>query len=88
MKLVLAIVGATLLAGAAGCGDPQFSGAPDVRGLNLADANAELKRDGFRSSVVENDGFFGVVIEENFVVCGQQDTQGKLVPLEVAKHGC
>ncbi|MDX6587418.1 MAG: hypothetical protein QOI31_1891 [Solirubrobacterales bacterium] len=83
-KMMLALVTAVAISG---CGT-DFGGAPDVRGMNLQDANRQLKQAGFNSSVVENDGFFGVVIESNFVVCGQESTQGSLVPLQVAKHGC
>ena len=71
-----------------GCGDPDFAGAPDVRGLNLVDANQQLADKGFSSTIVESDALFGVVIEENFVVCDQEDTRGKLVPVSVAKRGC
>lgn len=86
MKRILLAMAATLLLG--GCGDPDFAGAPDVRGLNLADANQALQQEGFNSTIVENDGLFGVVIEENFVVCDQEDTRGQLVPVRVAKRGC
>lgn len=87
MRAAIALVGASTVL-ATGCGDPNLAGAPDVRGINLRDANAQLQRAGFNSTIVENDGFFGVVMEENFVVCDQQDTKAKLVPLKVAKHGC
>lgn len=70
------------------CGDPDFAGAPDVRGLNLTDANRQLQSEGYNSTIVEDDALLGVVVEENFVVCEQEDTRGKLVPLKVAKRGC
>lgn len=69
-----------------GCGE-DLGGAPDVKGLNLPDAKVRLKQAGF-STTVTSDGLFGVIIEENFTVCEQDTPNGKLVPLEVAKHGC
>jgi hypothetical protein len=85
--LLCAVAAALALAGA-GCGDPDFAGAPDVRGLNLDDADTALEQAGYRSTITDNDGLFGIVIRSNFAVCDQSDTRGKLVPLEVAKHGC
>ena len=84
-KLALGILASLTLSA---CGEPNFSGAPDVRGMNLSDANAQLKKAGYASTVVENDALFGVVVEQNFVVCDQEDTKNKLVPVKVAKHGC
>lgn len=84
MKLGFVAAAAAASLALTACGDPDFAGAPDVRGLNLRDANEQLKRAG----VVENDGVFGVVIEANFVVCDQKDTRGRMVPVKVAKHGC
>lgn len=71
-----------------GCGEPELAGAPDVRGLNLADADIALKRAGFNSTIREDDGVFGVIIRTKFVVCNQHDTEGKIVPIDVAKRGC
>lgn len=87
-KSLVTFASAGALAVSACGGDPNFAGAPDVRGLNLRDANSQLKKAGFSSTVVESDGVFGVVIEENFVVCDQEDTKGRIVPVQVAKHGC
>lgn len=75
---------AVLAAGAVACGDKDFGGAPDVRGLSLPDAKRELKRQGFGASET-SDAAFGVIVPENFTVCDQETPKGKLVPLEVSK---
>lgn len=74
---------ATLLV--AGCGEEDDLGAaPDVRGLSLPSAEQQLKKSGFNADV-SSDGVFGVVIEENWIVCDQSTPVGKLVPLDVSK---
>jgi hypothetical protein len=88
MKRTLVVTTVVAALGLVACGEPNLAGAPDVRGINLHDANTQLEEAGFSSTIIDNDGVFGVVIEENFVVCDQEDTSGKLVPLKVAKHGC
>ncbi len=69
----------------AACGGEDLGGAPDVKGLALPDANAQLEQAGFSSSVT-SDAVLGVVIEDNFTVCEQTKPNGKLVPLEVSKQ--
>ena len=81
----LAIVIATLAL--AGCGGG-IGDAPDVRGINLVDANERLKADGYVSTIVEDDAAFGVIVESSFTVCDQEAPKGKTVPLKVAKRGC
>jgi hypothetical protein len=76
-----------LALGLAGCGSADFAGAPDVRGMNLTDANKMLQDAGYTSTIVQNDTMFGVIIEANFAVCDQESTRGHIVPLRVAKHG-
>lgn len=68
----------------AGCGSADLKGAPDVSGLSLPDAKAQLKAAGFGASVT-SDAMLGVIIEENFTVCKVKEPKGKLVPLEVSK---
>ena len=61
---------------------------PDVRGLNLVDADAILAKHNYTSTIVEKDTAFGVYVRDNFVVCDQKKPKGRIVPLKVAKRGC
>jgi hypothetical protein len=72
----------------AGCGGEDLGNAPDVRGLALPEAKQRLERANYRTSVKAEDALFGVIVEENFTVCDQHEPNGRLVPLDVAKHGC
>lgn len=74
-------VGVLLLSG---CGGDDLGGAPEVTGLSLPSANQKLKAAGFNSDV-SSDALFGVIVEENYIVCDQSEPAGKLVPLEVSK---
>ena len=87
-KTICGLAAITAALGLAACGGPEFAGAPDVRGLNFADANEQLAAAGYTSTVTRNDTMFGVLVEANFAVCEQGDTRGHIVPVEVAKHGC
>jgi beta-lactam-binding protein with PASTA domain len=69
----------------AACGGGPPEGVPDVRGLSLPDAEAQLKKAGYEVSTT-SDATFGVIVEENYTVCSQEDPQGQLVPLEVSKE--
>lgn len=80
-----ALAGATIATIAlAGCGGG-LNGAPDVKGLSLPDAKQQLRQAGYRASVT-SDATFGVIIEQNFTVCGESSPDGKLVPLKVSKQ--
>jgi hypothetical protein len=70
--------------GLAGCGEADLKGAPNVKGLDLPTAKAQLKHAGWRPSVT-SDAMFGVLVEENFTVCDEKTPNGKLVPLKVSK---
>jgi len=61
-----------------------LGGAPDVRGLALPDARAELRRAKFRPSV-KSEGL-GIVVEENWTVCEQDTPNNRLVPIRVSKE--
>ena len=61
----------------------------DVRGLTLPKARKELKKHGsYTADPKSIDTVGGIYIEENFIVCKQDDPKGHLVPLKVAKHDC
>lgn len=81
-----ATVSAILLSLAAGCGAKPAG--PDVRGMSLPDAKAALKKAGVNASVHATDAIFGVLVEDNFVVCDEDAINQHMVRLEVAKHGC
>ena len=57
---------------------------PDVRGLNLEDADKVLKKAGY-GTTTDSDSAFGVIIRENFTVCDQHLPKGHLIPLDVSK---
>lgn len=81
-KTIAALTVAGVLALAAcggGTGD-----APDVRGLSLPAAEKQLKNAGYNTDV-SSDGVFGVVVEENWIVCDQSEPKGQLVPLDVSR---
>jgi hypothetical protein len=59
--------------------------APNVKGLALPEAKAQLEKAGSAASV-KSDAMFGVVIEEKFTVCEEHSPNGKLVPLEVSNQ--
>lgn len=84
MIVLMALIGATSLVA---CGQAYEvpAGVPDVRGLNLPDARAQLKQAKFAPSVT-SDGMFGVVIATKWTVCKQSDPNGRLVPIEVSKE--
>jgi hypothetical protein len=86
MKKYVAMIALTLAF--AGCGGADFAGAPDVRGMNLVDADKMLQDAGYTSTIVQTEAMFGVIVESNFAVCDQDSTRGHIVPLRVAKHGC
>jgi hypothetical protein len=85
---LLALLVALVAAGCGGGDESPPPGVPNVVGLALPDAKAKLKRANYASSEKATDALFGVIIESNFVVCKQSDPNGRMVPLEVAKHGC
>ena len=83
-KIVTAVLAATIAIAASGCGEEDLGGAPEVKGLSLPSAEQKLKAAGFNADV-SSDGLFGVVVEENWVVCEQGSPAGKLVPLDVSR---
>ena len=56
--------------------------------MTLPDAKAALAEAGVTASTHATDAAFGVVVEENFVVCDVEAVNENMVRLEVAKHGC
>lgn len=76
---------AVIVVAFAGCGSENLRGAPNVKGLALPDAKAQLQQAGFSASV-KSDATFGVIIESHFTVCNEHTPVGKLVPLDVSKQ--
>ena len=83
VSLLLALVATSLLTA---CGDEPAG--PDVRGMTLPDAKAELAQAGVQVSAHAEDAAFGILIEENFVVCDIEAINERMVRLDVAKRGC
>jgi major membrane immunogen (membrane-anchored lipoprotein) len=81
--LILALAAASLLTA---CGEDPAG--PDVRGMTLPDAKAALAEAGVEASAHAEDAAFGILIEENFVVCEVEAVNERMVRLEVAKRGC
>ncbi len=79
---LIALIGAAI--GVGGCGEADLGDAPDVRGLSLPSAESQLKKAGYNADV-SSDGAFGVIVEENWVVCEQDTPVGKLVPIDVSR---
>jgi len=70
----------------AGCGD-DLGNSPDTRGMALPQAKVALKRAGY-SVTTTDDGVFGIMVPEHFIVCKQKEINANMVRLDVAKHGC
>jgi hypothetical protein len=85
MRSIAVLSLAAMVLALTSCGEPDLGNAPDVRGLSLPTANKQLKKANF-SSDVTSDGLFGVIVEENWVVCDQASPKGRLVPLEVSRE--
>lgn len=83
VRLTTAVLCAAIALSA--CGDDDLKGAPNVKGLALPEANAQLKKAGYSSSV-KSDAILGVLVESNFTVCKVHSPNGKLVPLDVSKQ--
>lgn len=82
---LLSCLAMLLVMGACGGEDPA---GPDVTGMTLPQAKTALKKAGVTAQVHAKDAMFGVLVEENFVVCGVEPINEHSVRLEVAKHGC
>jgi hypothetical protein len=82
-RLIVGLGAAAVLI--AGCGGPP---GPDVRGMNLADAEKALDGAGVSYSEHATDALLGIIVKSNFVVCSEDKVNDHMVRLEVAKRGC
>jgi hypothetical protein len=82
--LCLAVLAAV---GLAGCSSSEDPAGPDVVGMMLPTAEHTLKKAGVTADV-QSDGLFGVLIEENWVVCKEHAVNAHMVRLEVSKNDC
>lgn len=62
--------------------DSAPAGPPDVIGARLDIGRAELERAGYRASV-SGGGAFGVIVEQNWVICEQEGPDGDVVDIRV-----
>jgi predicted small lipoprotein YifL len=81
LAVVLAILALTA------CGHKKPVG-PDVRGLNLVDAETTLMKANVAYTEHAKDALFGILVKSNYVVCSEAYVNPHEVRLEVAKSGC
>lgn len=62
--------------------------APDVVGLSLPEAKKQLSAAGYRTDASNTDTTFGIIVEENYTVCEQDDPRGNVVHVLAQKYGC
>lgn len=86
LLVVVAVIAAVVIRNATK-GPVNLHGAPNVDGLTLNVAENQLRRHGF-SADVHSDALFGVLVPSHFIVCSEHPPNGRLVVLDVAKHGC
>jgi beta-lactam-binding protein with PASTA domain len=82
----IAVLGAIGAATSENEASPKKPAVPEVTGLALPEAKSVLLAKGYRTSVKAENAMFGVIVEQNFTVCDQDDPRGKLVPLDVSKE--
>jgi hypothetical protein len=73
---------------ATACDHKKTPAGPDVRGLNLVDAEAKLKNANVGFTEHAKDAALGIIVKANFVVCSEAYVAPAEVRLEVAKDGC
>jgi hypothetical protein len=86
LLVIVAVIAAVVIRNATK-GPVNLHGAPNVDGLTLDVAKKVLHRRGFTADV-HSDGLFGVFVPSHFIVCDEHPPNGRLVLLDVAKHGC
>jgi predicted small lipoprotein YifL len=86
MKRVIAVLAASasLASLAAGCGQENLKGAPNVKGLTLPTAERVLKQHGYTGDP-KSSALFGILIPSHYTVCGESTPNGHLVPLNAEK---
>lgn len=85
-KLILTPVILAVMAVSA-CGSAPKPAGPDVTGMNLMDAKKTLKKHNVNVTV-HSDALFGVLVEQNFIVCKDVAVNKRMVRLEVSKGEC
>lgn len=85
--LVALLLAFVVLVGACGKDSPKPAG-PDVRGMSLPDAKAALKKEAISTTVHADHSMFGVVVEENWIVCSEKAVNTHMVRLNVSKGDC
>jgi hypothetical protein len=86
--LALVIVALTLTASGCGASPTPTPAGPDVRGMALPEAEATLKKAGIAYSEHAQDGLFGILVKEHWVVCDEHYVNERMVRVDASKHGC
>jgi len=69
--------------------EPEESSAPpNVVGLPLPAAEAQLSAAGYTTAAVNTDTLFGIVNEDNYTICKQNPPRGNVVKVLAQKYGC
>lgn len=61
---------------------------PDVVGMKLPEAKAELQSAGFHTVAVNTDTVFGIVVPSHYTVCEETPLGGNNVKVLAQKYGC
>ena len=91
--IVAAVMLATAVFGGSATASPsptllRASSAPNVEGLKLPTAEAELRAAGFKPRPFNTDTLFGIVIARHYTVCHQWAPVGDTVKILAQKYGC
>jgi beta-lactam-binding protein with PASTA domain len=68
--------------------EPEPAEVPNVVGMRLPQAQAELRAAGYRTRAENTDTVFGIVVPSHYTVCEQSEPSGNVVTVLAQKYGC
>lgn len=68
--------------------EPSSSEPPNVVGMKLPEAEAELSSAGFRTVAENTDTAFGIVVKSHYTICEETPLSGDAVRVLAQKYGC